>query len=88
MTLDLEQIRSCNLIEEVIAKKFPLKKRGSRFISVEHDSLVIVPDTGSYFWNSRGEQKVDLTLSDGMCCHWSRLPVTRQLVYVNRVLHF
>ncbi|MCA0454055.1 MAG: hypothetical protein LCI00_08790 [Chloroflexi bacterium] len=56
MTLDLEQIRSHNPIEEVVAEKFPLRKSGSRFIGVEHDSLVVAPHTGFYFWNSRGEQ--------------------------------
>src|SRR5690349_23639406 len=56
MTLDLEQIRSCNPIEEVVAEKFALKKSGTRFIGVEHDSLVVVPNTGWYFWNSRNEQ--------------------------------
>src|SRR5436190_1103657 len=55
MTLDLEQIRSRNPIEEVVAEKFALKKSGSRFIGVEHDSFVVVPDNGFYFWNSRGE---------------------------------
>ncbi len=56
MTLDLEHIRSRNPIEEVVAEKFALKKSGSRYIGIEHDSLVIVPNTGFYFWNSRGEQ--------------------------------
>jgi DNA primase len=55
MTVDLEQLRSRNPIEEVVAEKFALKKSGSRFIGVEHDSLVVVPNTGFYFWNSRGE---------------------------------
>ncbi|MBZ0296387.1 MAG: hypothetical protein K8L99_27750 [Anaerolineae bacterium] len=55
MTFDLEQLRSRIPIEEVVAEKFALKKSGSRFIGVEHDSLVVVPHTGMYFWNSRGE---------------------------------
>ncbi len=55
MSFDLEHIRSRNPIEEVIAEKFALKKSGSRFIGVEHDSLVVVPNTGFYFWNSRSE---------------------------------
>ena len=33
----------------------PLKKTGTRFIGMEHDSLVVIPNTGFYFWNSRGE---------------------------------
>ena len=55
MTFDLEHIRSRNAIEEVVAEKFALKKSGSRYIGIEHDSLVVVPNTGFYFWNSRGE---------------------------------
>ena len=55
MSFDLEQIRSRNPIEEIVADKFALKKSGSRFIGVEHDSFVVVPNTGMYFWNSRGE---------------------------------
>src|SRR5690349_24336039 len=55
MTIDLELIRSRNLIEEIVAEKFALKKSGSRYVGVEHDSLVVVPRTGMYFWNSRSE---------------------------------
>jgi DNA primase len=55
MTVDLEHLRSCNPIEDVVAEKFALKKSGSRFVGVEHDSLVVIPNTGLYFWNSRGE---------------------------------
>ncbi len=55
MTFDLEHIRSRNLIEEVVAEKFALKKSGSRFIGAEHDSLVVTPANGLYFWNSQGE---------------------------------
>jgi hypothetical protein len=55
MSIDLDHIRSRNPIEDVVAEKFNLKKSGSRFIGVEHDSLVIVPQSGMYFWNSRGE---------------------------------
>ena len=55
MTFDLEHLRSRNPIEEVVAEKFALKKSGSRFVGVEHDSLVVVPNTGFYFWNSRSE---------------------------------
>jgi DNA primase len=56
MTIDLEQIRSANSIEDVVAQRFALKKAGTRFIGVEHDSLVIVPRTQMYFWNSKDEQ--------------------------------
>jgi hypothetical protein len=55
MTIDLEQIRSANPIEQLVGEKFALKRQGARFVGVEHDSLVITPQTGLYFWNSRGE---------------------------------
>ena len=55
MSIDLEQIRSANPIEQVIGEKFALKKVGTRFVGVEHDSLVVTPQTGMYFWNSRVE---------------------------------
>jgi len=55
MTIDLEHVRSRNPIEDVITEKFALKKSGSRFIGVDHDSMVVVPTSGMYFWNSRGE---------------------------------
>ncbi len=53
--LDLEQIRAQNRIEDVVAESFPLKKIGTHYIGAEHDSFVIFPNTGSYFWYSRGE---------------------------------
>lgn len=55
MTIDLEHIRSCNPIEDVVAEKYALKKSGSRFIGVEHDSLVVTPANSMYFWDSRDE---------------------------------
>ncbi|MBZ0283363.1 MAG: hypothetical protein K8L97_21685 [Anaerolineae bacterium] len=55
MSIDLEHIRSRNPIEDVVNEKFTLKKQGSRFVSLEHDSLVVTPRTGFYFWNSKGE---------------------------------
>ncbi|QPC83025.1 hypothetical protein G4Y79_01225 [Phototrophicus methaneseepsis] len=55
MSFDLEHIRSRNPIEDVISEKFSLKKSGSRFIGAEHDSLVVIPQSGMYFWNSRNE---------------------------------
>jgi len=55
MTIDLEQIRSANPIEQVVEGKFALKRQGARFVGVEHDSLVVTPQTGQYFWNSHGE---------------------------------
>jgi len=55
MSIDLEQIRSANPIEQIVGEKFTLKRQGSRFVGVEHDSLVVTPQTGLYFWNSRSE---------------------------------
>jgi DNA primase len=55
MSIDLEQIRSANPIEQLIGEKFALKRQGARFVGVEHDSLVVTPQTGLYFWNSRSE---------------------------------
>ncbi len=56
MTIDLELIRSRNPIEDIVGEIFPLKKMGKRFIGLEHDSLVVIPQTGFYFWNSQGEK--------------------------------
>ncbi|HEX3050478.1 MAG TPA: toprim domain-containing protein, partial [Aggregatilineaceae bacterium] len=56
MTIDLELIRSRNPIEDIVGETFPLKKIGKRFIGVEHDSLVVIPQTGFYFWNSQGQK--------------------------------
>lgn len=55
MTIDLEQIRSGNLIEDVVTENFPLRRNGTRFVGIEHDSLVVTPQTGFYFWNSHDE---------------------------------
>ncbi len=55
MSIDLEQIRSANPIERVVGEKFALKHQGTRFVGVEHDSLVVTPQTGQYFWNSKAE---------------------------------
>jgi DNA primase len=55
MSVDLELIRSCNPIQDVIGEKYALRKSGTRFTGVEHDSLVVTPNTGFYFWNSRNE---------------------------------
>ena len=55
MSIDLEQIRSANPIEQIVGEKFNLKRMGTRFVGVEHDSLVVTPQIGQYFWNSHGE---------------------------------
>jgi len=55
MAFDLEQIRVCNPIESVVSEKFTLRKTGRRFIRTDHDSLVVIPNTGFYFWNSHSE---------------------------------
>jgi hypothetical protein len=56
MSIDLEQIRSANPIEDIVAQRFALKKAGTRFVGIEHDSLVVMPRTQMYFWNSKDEQ--------------------------------
>ncbi len=55
MSIDLEQIRTANPIEQLVAEKFSLRRSGTRYVGIEHDSLVVTPQTGMYFWNSRGE---------------------------------
>ncbi|MBK8031630.1 MAG: hypothetical protein IPK17_19495 [Chloroflexi bacterium] len=55
MSIDLEQIRSANPIEQLVGERFALKRQGTRYVGVEHDSLVVTSQTGLYFWNSRGE---------------------------------
>ena len=52
---DLELIRSQNPIEDVVGEKFKLKKSGSYYKGVEHDSLVVNPGAGFYHWNSQDE---------------------------------
>ena len=55
MSIDLELIRARTPLEALVGEHFNLRKSGSRYIGVEHDSLVVTPETGFYFWNSRGE---------------------------------
>jgi len=55
MTIDLDHIRERSPIEDLVNEKFTLRKTGARFVGTEHDSLVVTPKTGFYFWNSRGE---------------------------------
>ena len=55
MSIDLEQIRSANSIEQIVGEKFALKRQGNRLIGVQHDSLVVTPQSGLYYWNSRSE---------------------------------
>ena len=55
MSIDLEAIRSRHPIETIVNEQFPLKQQGNRFIGVEHDSLVVTPRTGFYFWNAKNE---------------------------------
>jgi hypothetical protein len=55
MSIDLENLRASNPIEDVIAEKFALKKMGLRFVGIDHDSLVVTPANGLYFWNSQSE---------------------------------
>jgi hypothetical protein len=53
MSIDLEQIRSANSIEQLVGERFALRKSGARFEGTEHDSLVVTPKTGFYFWVRR-----------------------------------
>src|SRR6185369_2593365 len=53
--IDLEEIRARNRIEELIGEKYPLRKVSRTFKAQEHDSLVVFPDTQSYYWYSRDE---------------------------------
>jgi hypothetical protein len=55
MSINLEQIRSANPIETIVEEKFRLRRSHSRFVGVEHDSLVVTPQNGLYYWNSHGE---------------------------------
>jgi len=71
MSIDLEEIRSRNSIETIVGERFPLRKSGSRFVGVEHDSLVVVPNTGMYFWNSKGEHGDVFDFVGGMFCPWA-----------------
>ena len=54
-SIDLEEIRTRNRIEDLIGEKYPLRKVSRTFKSQEHDSLVVFPDTQSYYWYSRDE---------------------------------
>jgi hypothetical protein len=56
MSIDLEAIRACQRIEELIGEKYSLKKQSARNLrGEEHDSLVIFTQTQSYYWYSRDE---------------------------------
>lgn len=41
-------------IVEVVGKHYSLRRIGSVYKSIEHDSLVVNPDTNWFHWNSRG----------------------------------
>lgn len=56
MSIDLEEVRSRNPTETIVRDLFTLHKSGSRYVGIEHNSLVVVPNTGMYFWNSKGEK--------------------------------
>lgn len=68
MGFDLETIRAANPIEAVVAEKFTLRKSGVRFVGIEHDSLVVIPASGFYFWNSRGEYGDAFDFVGVICC--------------------
>jgi DNA primase len=53
--VDIEEIRTRTRIEELIGEKYSLRKVSHTFKAQEHDSLVVFPDTQSYYWYSRDE---------------------------------
>ena len=55
MSIDLELIRARTPLETLVGEHFTLRKSGSRYVGIDYDSLVVTPQTGFYFWNSRGE---------------------------------
>ena len=55
MSIDLELIRARTPVESLVGEHFKLRKSGSRYVGIDHDSLVVTSQTGFYFWNSRGE---------------------------------
>jgi DNA primase len=53
--IDLNDLRWQVRIETIIEEQHPLRKAGRTLKGVEHDSLVVFPDTQSYYWYSRNE---------------------------------
>ena len=51
----IDAIKAAVRIEDLVGEKFSLKQSGARFVGVDHDSMVVIPESGMYFWNSRGE---------------------------------
>ena len=49
MSIDLELIRARTPLETLVGEHFKLRKSGSRYVGVEHDRLVVTPQTGFYF---------------------------------------
>lgn len=53
--MDVEAIKAANPIEQVIQESgVELRKAGLYLRGVEHDSLVVDPRKGAFFWNSEG----------------------------------
>jgi len=76
------------MIEDVVNEKFTLKKTGRRFIGTDHDSLVVIPNAGFYFWNSRGETWRRIRLSGGTFRNWKLEQSKSRAVYgIVRWLH-
>jgi len=47
-------VKAASSIVEVVGETFELRRSGRFWRSVEHDSLVVDPGAGAWFWNSRG----------------------------------
>jgi len=53
--MDIERIREANPIVEVIGEEVRLRKAGVYWRGEEHDSLVVDPARGAWFWNAQGK---------------------------------
>ena len=54
--MDIEAIKRANPVEDVIEEECKLRPAGKYLRGVEHDSLVVDPARGAWFWNSEGRQ--------------------------------
>ncbi len=62
---ELEEIRNINILDLVSNLGYTIQKKGSLYNLKEHDSLVIYPDTNSFFQfsNGKGGSVVDLHMT-------------------------
>ncbi len=67
--MDVDAVKVANPIADVIGETFELRRAGRFWRSVEHDSLVVEPEKGSWFWNSRGTSGdvVDWVMAQERC---------------------